>query len=172
MPQSDWLMLRGLWRKQALWLDPGCVGEQPFLWLWPSFMQGHGGEESERKKHRAAVGGASIRLWLIAAHASPEMIFSWPTWGAHRDNLTMFLPHFPPELNPIQSFSVAADYDVHSRLSTWLQSACNHSPALYCHSLDHSRADHSFFVCFCQYFIFFLERGLFHFVCCLISCWL
>lgn len=95
-------MLRALWGQQALWLDLGWVWEQPFLWLWPSFMQGHGGEERERKKHRAGgVSGASISLWLISEHASPETICSWPKCEAHKDNLTMFLLHFLPKLHSL-----------------------------------------------------------------------
>lgn len=49
------------------------------------------------------------------------------------------------------SFSVAADYDVHSLLSAWLWLASNQWPALYCdcpcsRSPDHSTAHHcSFF---------------------------
>lgn len=38
----------------------------------------------------------------LSAHASPGTICSQPKWEAHKDNLTMFLLHFPPELNSIR----------------------------------------------------------------------
>lgn len=122
-----------------------------------------------------------ISLWLISAHASPQTIFSGPKWRAHKDNLTVFLLHFPPELNSIPSVfflfsfapSVAADYDVHSLLSPRLRLASNQRPALhsyspcYC-SPDHSRAHH------CLLFLpsFHLRSGLLSLVWGWTFCWL
>ena len=130
-------------------------------------MQGHWGEERERKKHRAGgVGGASIVLWLISAHVRPETIFSGQsrehTKTTEQCSLLIFWTSFSLYV------SVAADYDVHSLLSAWLWLASNQRPALHCHSPcshfpDHSRT---------HYCLFFLDSDPLPLVCCLTSCWL
>lgn len=76
---------------------------------------------------------------------APKLYFPRPKREAHKDNLTMFLLHFPPELNSTPfslSFSLAADYDVHSLLSAWLRLASNQRPALHRYS-PRTTAEHS-----------------------------
>lgn len=93
---SDWLMSRGLWIKQARWLDLGWGAWRAAVSVAMGLNHaGHGGEGKVRKKYRTGgVGGASISLWLISAHASPETAFFQAKWRAHRDNLTVFLLSF------------------------------------------------------------------------------
>lgn len=127
-PQSDWLMLRGLWRKQALWLEPGCAGELPCLRLWPSFMQGHGGEQRKRNTGQVvlvellSVPDLSLHMLALKLYFPGQSgAHTKTTWQCFRTLFSL-------------SFAVVADYDVHSRLSPGLQLVCNQCPVLRCHS--------------------------------------
>lgn len=159
-PLSHWLMLRGLWIQQALWLDFRLVGEQPFLWLRPSFMRGHGGEARERNTGQVVL-VALLSVSDLSLHMLALKLYFPGQRGKHTKttwqcSLFIFRLNWAPF-----SFSAAADYDVHSLLSARLWLASNQRPPLHCHSPcsrspDHSRALHCFFTLAVACFLLFV----------------
>ena len=61
-----------------------------------------GRREKERNTGRVVL-VELVSVSDLSLHVSPETIFPQPKRDAHKDNLTMFLLHFPPELNSIHS---------------------------------------------------------------------
>lgn len=111
------------------------------------------GEKGEKKRNRGQV----VLLELLSVsdlslHTLALKLYFPGQRGKHTKT-TWQCSFFIFRLNwtPFSlSFSVAADYDVHSLLSAWLQLASNQRPALHCYSPctrspDHSRTQLLFF---------------------------
>lgn len=139
---SDWLLLRGPWIGHTHWLDL-CGGKHPFLRIRSSLMQSMG--EKSRKDYIEWV--VSVELLSARSLDAQALKLCLPIQsGEHTQTnwqgsvLILRLVSPPFSL----SLSVAADYDVHSLLSSWFWLASNqwrapvsYSPC-YC-SPDHTR---------------------------------
>lgn len=121
--------------------------------MWPSFMPGHGEKRG---------GTEGVWCWKSLYQSltylctyEPWNYISRPKWRAHKDNLTMFLLHFTPELTSILSSLLGAGW-------LWcpfsvIYSASNHRPALRCRRPCSRSPDLHRARC-CLYFLLFVVR--------------
>lgn len=121
---SDWLVLRGLWIWRTQWLDLCWGGKQPFLRIRFSLIQSMGRRSKENTERVVLL----LELLSIKSLDVHILNLYFPVqWAVHtqtssQGSLLILRLDSPPFSLPL---SVAAEYDVHSLLSSWFWLASN-----------------------------------------------
>lgn len=121
---SDWLVLRGQWIRRTHWLDLCWGGKQTFLRIRFSLIQSMGKRSKENTER------VVLLLELLSVKSLDVLVLNlyFPIQrGVHtqtswQGSLLILRLDSPPFSLPL---SVAADYDVHSLLSSWFWLASN-----------------------------------------------
>lgn len=133
---SDWLVLRRLWIRCTRRLDRCWGGKQPFLRIRFSLMQSMGEKRSKENAEWVVLveflSGKSPGAQVLNLYF-PIQRGEHTSWQGSLLILRLVSPPFS------SSLSVAADYDVHSFLSSWFWLASNQwrapvscTPCYYC----------------------------------------